>query len=121
MRLGAEVVDLVRLCLPQDIIERAGVVQIPVEHTQPRIKLVRILVQMVDALSVERRGTADNSKNLIALFEQKLDQVGTVLPRYPGDKRTFSRHKSGEPRNFQFLRACNSLRERLVEKWTIFS
>jgi hypothetical protein len=46
---------------------------------------VRILVKMIDAISVEQRATALNAVDDIALAQEKLSEVRTVLPRYPGD------------------------------------
>src|SRR5260370_16086451 len=43
-----------------------------------------ILVEMLDALGVERRGPALNAVNFVAVFQQKLGQIGAILP---GDAR----------------------------------
>lgn len=50
---------------------------------------MRILVDMVDPLGVEQRGAALDAMHLVALLEQKLGQVRSVLPGNPGDKRPF--------------------------------
>ena len=59
----------------------------PVVQDQPPVRHVWILVEMVDARCVERRGTADQAVYLIALLEEKLCQVGSILARYAGHQR----------------------------------
>jgi len=47
--------------------------------------LMGILVEMVDALGIERRGAAFQTVDLISLGQQELRQVRTVLAGNPGD------------------------------------
>ena len=47
---------------------------------------VRILVEMVDAVGVERGGAALDAVDLIALGEQELRQVGAILASDAGNK-----------------------------------
>src|SRR2546426_10264823 len=53
VRLSAEVVNFVRLYLPQDSVKRTRVVEVAVHQTQARPFLMRILVEMVDTIRVE--------------------------------------------------------------------
>ena len=48
--LRAEVVDLVRLHRPEDVVQRRRVVQIPVVEDEPAPRGVRVLVDVVDPL-----------------------------------------------------------------------
>ena len=50
--------------------------------------IVRILVEVVDPVSVEGGGTSDKAVHLIALAEQKLGEVAAVLACDPRDKGT---------------------------------
>jgi hypothetical protein len=40
-------------------------------QTQPKVSLVRVLVEMVDAFSVEQRRTPLDAMNFIASFKQE--------------------------------------------------
>ena len=50
---------------------------------------VRILVDVVHPLGVERAGPALNAVNDVALFQQKLGKVRAVLAGDAGDKGDF--------------------------------
>ena len=50
-------------------------------------RLVRVLVDVVEAFRVERARAADHAVDLVALREQQLGQVGAVLPGDAGDER----------------------------------
>lgn len=55
-------------------------------ESQPGVGSVGILVDVVDALGVERRGAAFDAVNLVALFEEKFCKVGTILASYARDQ-----------------------------------
>jgi hypothetical protein len=40
---------------------------------------MRILIEMVDAVCVEKRGTTFNTVHFVALLEQKFGEIGAVL------------------------------------------
>ena len=86
MALRAEVVDLVRLDLRQQRDEPGAVVQVAVVQGQPAGRLVRVLVDVVDALGVERGRAADQPVHLVALREQQLGEVRAVLAGDAGDQ-----------------------------------
>ncbi len=65
--LRGEVVDLVRLHLLDDADQVGRVGQVAIVQEQLDVALVRILIQMIDAIGVERRGAALDAVNLIAL------------------------------------------------------
>ena len=48
-----------------------------------------VALKMGDPLAVIDRGTADDAVDFVALFEQKLGQVGPVLAGDAGDERLF--------------------------------
>jgi hypothetical protein len=78
-----------------DVIENIGdlprVRQIAIVQEKPRVPYVRVLIEMVDPLSVERAGSTDDPVNLISFFQEKLGKVGSVLPRNPRDESSFHR------------------------------
>ncbi len=96
MALGAQMVDLVRLDLVEEIGELAGDGQVAVMEIDPRLRVVKIPVEVSDPFGVEGAGPADEAVDFIALAEQKLRQVGTVL--------------AGDPRDERFLHAETSLK-----------
>ena len=55
-------------------------------RTEPAARLVRVLVDVVDALGVEGGGAADDAVDLVPLREQELDQVRSVLAGDAGDQ-----------------------------------
>ena len=50
------------------------------------VLLVRILVEVVDAVGVEERRAALDAVHLVALVEQELGEVGAVLAGDAGDQ-----------------------------------
>jgi hypothetical protein len=85
--LRAEVVDLVRARDLEDAPEHGAVGEVAVVQVQPRPRLVRVLVEVVDAVRVERRRAADDPVDLVALREQQLGEVRAVLARDAGEER----------------------------------
>ncbi len=89
MRLGAEVVDLVRLEIVEQLHHLHGIGQVAVVQEQARLVEVRILVDVVDAGGVEGRGATHDAVNLIAFGEKEFRQIRTVLPRDARDECFF--------------------------------
>ena len=85
-RLRGQVVDLVGLGLLDDADEVGGVGQVAVVHEEAHAGLVRVVVEMVDAVGVEQAGAALDAVHHVALLEQELGQVGAVLPGDAGDE-----------------------------------
>ena len=84
MTLGGEIIDLVRLYLADDPDQTGGVRQITIVQPERRIRLVRIEVEMINAVCIEERGPSLDAMDLIALREQQFGQIRTVLTRYAG-------------------------------------
>ncbi|MCY1302789.1 hypothetical protein D9M70_524700 [compost metagenome] len=55
---------------------------------------VRILIDVVHALSVERGGAALDAVDFVALFQQEFCEVGAVLAGDAGDQGFFLAHVS---------------------------
>ncbi|MNL39841.1 hypothetical protein D3C87_1621500 [compost metagenome] len=102
MRLGAQIINLVGLDIAQDARQVRGVREIPIVQLEAAIRGVRVFVDMVDALGVEERGPALDAMHLIALFEQKLGQVGAILARDTGDERNLARPHAISSTNHAF-------------------
>jgi hypothetical protein len=79
VRLRAEVVDLVGLHLLDDVNERRGVGEIAVVQKEAWVRVVRILVDMVDAVGIEQRRSSLDAVDFIAFGEEKLGEVGSIL------------------------------------------
>src|SRR3546814_6985740 len=87
MALRSKIIDLVRLCFLDQPDQVGRVSQIAVMQVEPCVTYVRVLVQMVDTLGVEGRGSTLDAVNLIPLREQKLRQIGAILTGNAGDER----------------------------------
>lgn len=79
MTLRPEVVDLVGLQLIEELGQIDRIREVAVVEEKPHPINVRILVKVIDAGRVEGAGPADNPVHLIALGDQQVGQVGTVL------------------------------------------
>ena len=85
--LRRQVVDLVRLDLLDDADEIGRVGQIPVMKLQPHVRLVRILIQMIDAIGIEGGRAALDAVDVVALREQQFGQIRAILAGNAGDQR----------------------------------
>ena len=92
----AEVVDLVGLDVadePDQVgrVAKVAVMQRDLLHVDIADEILH--VEVLDAAGVEGGGTADEPVDLIALAEQELREVGTVLPGDAGDERALFHDK----------------------------
>ena len=95
MTLRRQVVDLIRLRLLHDADQIGGIGQVAVVQVQANATVMRILVEMIDAIGIERGGPAFDAVNLVALLQQQLRQVGAVLAGDTGDQRSLHVTQSG--------------------------
>ena len=86
MRLGGEVIDLVRQDLLDDADEAGGIGKIPMVKDKFPFLLMRILVEMIDAVCIEQRCTAFDAMDLIPFIKQKLSQIRPILTSYTGNQ-----------------------------------
>jgi hypothetical protein len=84
--LRAQIVDFVRLDFLNDARQVRSIRQVAIVQLEIGRRRVRILVDMIDALRIEQRGTALDTMHFIALFEQKFCKIRTVLARHARDK-----------------------------------
>ena len=89
MALGGEVVDLVRLGLLDDADEVGGIRHVAVMQDEPLVLDMRVLVDILDPAGIERGGTALDAVDDIALVEQKLGEIGAILPGYARNQGDF--------------------------------
>ena len=85
MALGTEVVDLIRLGLLDDPDQVGAVRQVAVVQHQPRVALVGVLIQVIDAAGVEAAGPPLDPVHRVALLQQEFGQIAAVLPGDAGD------------------------------------
>ena len=85
MRLGAEVVDLVRADIGQQTDQVRGIGEVTVVEVEAFVIDLWVLVEVVDPVGVEVRGAALDPVDLVALLEQELREVRTVLAGYTCD------------------------------------
>ncbi len=65
MALSGQIVDLVGLNLLDDANEIGGIREVAVMQPQVQVLFMRILIKMVDAIRVERGGTAFDAMDLV--------------------------------------------------------
>ncbi len=92
MRLGGEVVHLVGFDGVEETVEAAAVGHVPVVEEHARLGIMRVDIQMVDALGSEGRMPAAQAVHLVTLGQEQFGQVRTVLPGDSGDESTFAEH-----------------------------
>ena len=86
MALGAQVVNLIRPDLLEEVGKLSGNGEVAVVEVDPRLRVMEILVEVVDPFRVEGAGPADEAVDLIALAEQEFRQVGAVLAGDAGNQ-----------------------------------
>ena len=87
--LRAEVVDFGGLDLLDQAAQVRRIGQVSVVQEQPYSVQMRIAVQMVDPPRVEAARTPDDAVHLVALLQQQLGQIGTILTRYARNQCSF--------------------------------
>ena len=73
--LRAEMVDLVRFDVINEVGQLFRVREIAIMKEEADIRLVRVLVKMIDPSPVETARTADNAMDLIAFEEKKVSKI----------------------------------------------
>src|SRR5690606_8013987 len=85
VRLGTEIVDLVRLNFLDDPGQVRGIRQVTVMKDEILVIRVRILIDMVNALRIEQRCATFDAMDLITLFQEELGEIGTILASNAGN------------------------------------
>jgi len=79
--LRAKVIDLVGLDLGNDAGEVGGIREVAVVELEARVRDMRILVDVIDALGVEERGAALDAVDFVAFFEEEFREVGNFTAK----------------------------------------
>jgi hypothetical protein len=87
--LRGKIVDFVGLRLLDDTDEAGGVRQVAVVQEKAHPLLVRIAVEVVNAIGIEQTGAALDAVNDVALAKQEFCEVRTVLAGDAGDEGDF--------------------------------
>src|ERR1700691_487449 len=99
MALRAEMINLVRLHVVNQVGQLLTRREIAVVEEEATVAALRVLINMVDAVSVEGGTAADDSMDLVTFSEQQFRQVRTVLAgdaRYQCALRQECLRKSGD-------------------------
>ena len=83
MALRAKIIHLIRLRDFDQLLQPTPIGQIAVVEKELEVLFVNILEDVGDAPAVERRRAADDAMNLIALRQEQLCEIGTVLAGDP--------------------------------------
>ena len=89
MALGAEIIYFIRSYFINQIGQMTGNREVAVVEIDPRLGVMEILVKVINAVCVEGAGPADKAVDLIALVEQQLRQIGTILTGDACNERFF--------------------------------
>ncbi len=79
MRLRAQMIDLIRPRVVDQVGELFPVGQIAVVQEQPGGRVVRVLVDVLDPVGVERAGFPNQTVDFIAFGEQEFGQIRSIL------------------------------------------
>ncbi len=87
MGLRAEIVDLVRAHLVDELPDGVRVRKVAEMEMEPRAGCVHVAVEVLNAPRIERACPANDAVHGIFLFQQEFGEVGTVLSRNAEDER----------------------------------
>ncbi len=89
MALRSEVVDLVRMYSLNHADQAAGVRHVAIVQEEVAVPIMWVLVEMIDAVGIEQGAAALDPVDLIALGEQQLGKIGSILSGDAGDQSPF--------------------------------
>jgi len=93
MRLCSKVVDLIGFYFLDYPDQVGGVGQVAVMKLEVNVRLMRILVEMVNPLRIEKRASPFNAMHLVALLQKQFGKIGAVLTRNTRNEGDFSLHE----------------------------
>lgn len=83
--LSPEIIDFVRPDLLQNVSKRRPVGQVAVVERELEAPFMRIAVEIVDPVSVEKTGPAYDPVNLVAFVQEKIDEIRSILASHAGN------------------------------------
>lgn len=89
MALCRQVIDLVGLHLLDHPDEVSSISEVAVVKHKPLIWFMRVLIEVIDTIRVERGRPSFDAMDLVSLFEQELGQICPILASDPSDQRSF--------------------------------
>ena len=89
VRLRTEVVDFFGLELVEEFHHLHGIGEVAVVEVEFDAVDVRVAVKVIDPAGVKSGSAANHTVDFVALGEQELGEIRTVLPRDAGDKCFF--------------------------------
>ena len=89
MALRTKVINFIGLRRLNDANQVCAVRQIAIVQHQIAVIDVRVLIDMINALSIKRRRTALDAMHFISLLEQKFGQIRAVLAGHAGNESDF--------------------------------
>ena len=89
MTHGRQIVDFVRLHLLNDADEIGGIGQVAVVQLETLMLHVRIRIQMVNTVCIEKRAAALDAKHHITFVQQQLGEIRAILAGHTGINATF--------------------------------
>lgn len=90
MRLGSQIVNLVRSHHFENAVDGRGVRQVAERKMQADILFVPILIDVVDPAGVEGRGASHHAPHFVATADQEFREVGAILSGDAGNQGPFS-------------------------------
>jgi hypothetical protein len=96
MALRGEVVDFVRTGFLDDADQVGRIGHVSVMEDEALVGFVGILVNLLYPPRVERGGAAFHAVNFVALVQQQLSKICTILTRHPGDESDFASFRQNQ-------------------------
>jgi hypothetical protein len=84
--LRSQVVDFIGLSGPNRLEKGILIEQVSGNRVDP-------ILYVLESLETGRAASAHDAEDFVALFQEKLGQIGSVLTRDTRDKRSFSSHR----------------------------
>ena len=92
MALCAEVINLIRLDFLNNPDEISGIRQIAVVEEKILVRIVRVLIEMIDAFGVEQRRPPLDAVDFVPLGKEQFREIGAVLSGDSGYQGFFCGH-----------------------------
>ena len=108
MALGTQVIDLIGLNLLHDASQVAGVGQVAVVELEARIVNVRILVDVVNTVGIERAGAAFDAVHFVTFFQQQFNEtIAKGIDYFEGEDKLLFSYYLYDNGWKNYLRVCN--------------
>jgi hypothetical protein len=80
MTLSRQVIDFARLNVVDQVAELPSIVEVSIMEKKLTFRIMRIRIDVVYPLCVERARSPNEAMNFIALLQKKLGKITTILP-----------------------------------------